>query len=358
MDIGILMGKLQFLHYDLAKALLIIVIYALLAKFTDIVLDRFVLKLAKKTRWTFDDAILKVVHAPVCWTIFFLGVLHSLLWVRLGQPWDVIVPSAVRTLILVVWWIAVFRFVSWAVESSVSILERQGKIGHDIFFLFKNVIRVSVAAVGVLWMLSIWKVNLTPLFASAGIAGIAVALAAKDTLANFFGGISIFVDRSFKVGDYIILDSGERGEVVDIGIRSTKMKTRDDVLITVPNSILANAKIINESAPIPRFRIRVPVGVAYGSDLGKVEALLVRAAHDNPLVNNDPAPRARVRAFSESSIDFELLCWVADPGKKGLAMHRLFGAIYEVFEREGIVIPFPQRDVHLIQAFDQSSPKS
>ena len=84
-------------------------------------------------------------------------------------------------------------------------------------------------------------------------------------MANFFGGISLFADQAYKVGDYIILDRGERGEVMDMGLRSTRIKTRDDVMITIPNAILANSKIINESAPVPRFRIRVPFGVAYGT---------------------------------------------------------------------------------------------
>ena len=134
---------------------------------------------------------------------------------------------------------------------------------------------------GLFWVLAIWQINLTPLFASAGIAGIAVALAAKDTLANFFGGISLFMDNAYKVGEYIILESGERGEVVVIGIRSTRIKTRDDVIITIPNSIMANSKIINESAPIPRFRIRVPVGVAYCSNLEKVEEILLAVMNAN-----------------------------------------------------------------------------
>jgi MscS family membrane protein len=209
---------------------------------------------------------------------------------------------------------------------------------------------VVVIIAGLLWLLSIWQISLTPLFASAGIAGIAVALAAKDTLANFFGGISIFMDNTYKVGEYIILDTGERGEVVEIGIRSTRIKTRDDVLVTIPNSIIANSKIINESAPIPRFRIRVPVGVAYGSDLAKVENVLLAVADGNSNIEKDPEPRVRLRAFADSSVNFELLCWVKDPRDKGLEVHNLLKAAYKVFEEQSITIPFPQRDVHIIKS--------
>jgi len=177
---------------------------------------------------------------------------------------------------------------------------------------------------------------------------VAVALAAKDTLANFFGGVSIFADRSFKVGDVIILDSGERGEVVEIGIRSTRIKTLDDVLITIPNSLLATTKIVNESAPTPRYRIRIPVGVAYGSDVDEVEATLMAVALAEEEVLRDPKPLVRLRAFGESSLDFVLLAWVADPSHSVGVSHHLLKAIYKHFNDKGITIPFPQRDVHLV----------
>ena len=167
-------------------------------------------------------------------------------------------------------------------------------------------------------------------------------------MANFFGGISLFADRAYKVGDYIILDTGQRGEVVEMGIRSTKIKTRDDVMISIPNSILANSMIINESAPEPRFRIRIDVGVAYGSDLKKVEEILLKVAEENEMLARVPEPRVRLRAFADSSVNFQLLVWVRDPSEKGLQIHHLLGAIYKTFAEEDITIPFPQRDVHFI----------
>jgi len=227
-----------------------------------------------------------------------------------------------------------------------AILSR-GQLGSDLFYMFKNLFRVILVIAGVIALLMIWHIDLMPLFASAGIAGIAIALAAKDSLANFFGGISIFMDRTFKVSDYIILDSGERGEVVEVGIRSTRIKTRDDILITIPNAMMANSKIINESAPIPRFRIRIPVGVAYGTDLEKVESALLGVALANQNVSREPPPRVRLRRFGISSVDFELLVWVKDPSVKGRETHNLLKEVYAVFAAQSITIPFPQMDIHL-----------
>ena len=189
--------------------------------------------------------------------------------------------------------------------------------------------------------------SVTAVFASAGIAGVAVALAARETLANFFGGISILLDRPFTTGNYIILDSGERGEVVDIGLRSTRILTRDEILICIPNSVITNVKVVNESAPAPRFRIRLKVGVAYGTDIEQVEEILMNLARENDLAANNPVPRVRFRSFGDSSLDFELLCWARRPEEKGRLIHGLNKGIYHALNEAGIVIPFPQRDIHL-----------
>jgi small-conductance mechanosensitive channel len=332
----------------LLKRIALVIIYAVFAKGADIFIDRVLRQIAQKTRISFDDKLINYLHIPICWSIFWFGILHALTVAPLEDPWQTILPQVAESVLLILWLIAMIRIFNWIVDYYLSGAHERGKIGKDLFMLMKNVLRVLVIIAGLLWLMAIWQINLTPLFASAGIAGIAVALAAKDTLANFFGGISIFMDNTYKVGEYIILESGERGEVVEIGIRSTRMKTRDDVIVTIPNSIIANSKIINESAPVPRFRIRVPVGVAYGSDLAKVENVLlaVTAANDN--IEKYPEPRVRLRTFADSSVNFELLCWVKDPRDQGLETHNLLKAAYRAFAENAITIPFPQRDVHII----------
>ena len=164
---------------------------------------------------------------------------------------------------------------------------------------------------------SYFGLPITAVFASAGVVGVAVALAARETLANFFGGISILMDRPFRAGDYIVLDSGERGQVKAVGMRSTRLLTRDDILVTIPNSVITNVKIVNQSAPYPHFRVRIGVGVAYGSDLDEVERILLDTVSGEPEVMEEPAPRVRLRTFGESSIDFELLVWARRPEEKG-----------------------------------------
>lgn len=227
-----------------------------------------------------------------------------------------------------------------------------GSIDANLIRIISRVITIVLLFILLLNTTKDLGISLTAVFASAGIVGLALALAARETIANFFGGITILVDRPFRTGDYIILDSGERGEVLEVGLRSTRIVTRDDVQISIPNYKITEAKIINESVPKNRFRVRIKAGVAYGSDVDQVEELLLQTAKSNQLVTRLPEPRVRFRSFGDSALEFELLCWAHKPESKGKLMHQLNRDIYKAFNVAGITIPFPQRDVHLIKEDD------
>jgi MscS family membrane protein len=159
----------------------------------------------------------------------------------------------------------------------------------------------------------------------------------------------IILDRPFKLGDYIVLSDGERGEVAAVGLRSTRIRTRDDILISIPNSVIANAKMINESAPISMSRIRIKIGVAYDSDLKKVEQILLSVAEQNEAVLRDPAPRVRFRSFGDSALELELLCWIDPPQLRGPIVHELNLAMREEFRKQGVQVPFPQREIRILR---------
>ncbi|MBT8099281.1 MAG: mechanosensitive ion channel family protein, partial [Gammaproteobacteria bacterium] len=207
---------------------------------------------------------------------------------------------------------------------------------------------IALFALAIYFAFLAWDIELTAWLASAGIVGLALGLAARDTLSNVFAGVSIVADAPYKTGDFIILDTGERGVVTQIGLRSTRLLTRDDVEITIPNGILGNSKIINEAGgPSEKHRIRIAVGVAYGSDIDHVIATLEKVAADHDEICTDPAPRVRFRRFGDSSLDFELLCWIDRPVNRGRLHHELNCAVYKAFIAGNIEIPFPQRDLHV-----------
>ena len=211
--------------------------------------------------------------------------------------------------------------------------------------LVSNLITVLLIIGGCFVLLRIWSLDLSPLLASAGLVTAIGALAARDALSDFFGGITIFLDRPYHIGDFVVLSGGERGEVVNIGIRSTRIRTRDDVLITVPNSVMVGAKIMNETSLVPQYRVRCRLGVAYHSDLLEVEKVLLDSLKDNPHVLQEPEPRVRYRDFGEWAVELELLAWIKDPRDRGLARDLIIRGIHQAFREGKIDIPFPQREV-------------
>ena len=331
----------------IAGALIIATAAILVALLVGLFMNRIMTILVKKTHHRFDDHILKMVRKPVFLTILLAGALSSVKWARPGPPLEFFLLGLLKTSLIVLWSMTVLRIIRGIGENAVSNWKRSRRSGIEMIRLVENLARLVAIVGSAFLLLSVWEIDVTPLLASAGIAGVAVALAAKETLANLFGGISLMLDQPFKTGDYIILDSGERGEVREIGLRSTRVWSRDDIMISIPNSIITNSKIVNESAPLPSFRVRIKIGVAYGSDIGLVQKVLLEVARKNTTVVQVPEPRVRFRNFGDSSLDFELLCWGRSPEQKGFLVHQLNCEVYEAFNEAGISIPFPQRDVHL-----------
>ena len=273
-------------------------------------------------------------------------------WARLRFDRSQIGPglALLKTLVIISW----LRFF---LRSAESVIETMGRSRRHFNFaqkdtvpLLKNMVIVFLFLAGVYSILISWDINVTGLVASAGIVGLALSFAAQDTLSHLFAGVAILADRPYRIGDFIVLDTGERGKVTHIGLRSTRLMTRDDVEVSIPNGVMGSAKIVNESGGgVKRFRITASVGVAYGSDVEKVLQILTGVGIATPNVVEDPEPRARFRAFGASSLDFDLLVWISDPEQRGLRLHEINCAINRRFQEEGIVIPFPQQDVWIKQ---------
>lgn len=319
-----------------------------LAYAVDFLFSKLFKALVSKTDSDLDDDILKQLHRPIQATVLLSASVASVHLIMEDHPWKGHVSNVIYTILVVMWTAALIR-VSRTIFQYLMHRHRGEAGAAQTLPLLNNLVVVVLVLHGGYWLFALWKVNVTPLLASAGIATAAVALASKDTLANFFGGISIFVDRPYRIGDYVDLASGQRGEVVHIGIRSTRILTRDDVLITVPNSEIANTKIINESGEVPRYRLRAKIGVGYNSDLDVVEKALLDSLDGVPQIMPDPKPRVRLREFGDSSINYELLAWIHFPGDRGVTLHQIYRNVFNNFRAAGVEIPFPQRVVHLHQ---------
>ncbi len=163
---------------------------------------------------------------------------------------------------------------------------------------------------------------------------------------NFVSGLILLFERPIKVMD--IIENGSRtGRVKSLGLRATVVQTFDNAEIVIPNSELITGTVTNWTLAEKKARVRVPVGVAYGSDISQVIEILIRCANEHPLVLSTPPPRAMFLAFGASSLDFELRAWIPDVRQRTSTLSELNQEIESEFSQAGIEIPFPQSDLHL-----------
>lgn len=342
-------NALDFLQpYPYLQALLIIGAFLVLAFLVDRVISSVVSGLVSRTQTQLDDRLVAIMHRPIFTTVALVGLILATYQLDINYLVLLGTIGIIKTLLVLIWLTFGLRLSGMMLSAMKRQEDRFQFVQHTTEPLLKNAVAVLLFVAAAYTILIAWDVNVTGLVASAGILGLALSFAAQDTLANLFAGVAILADRPYQIGDYVILDSGERGQVTHIGLRSTRLLTRDDVEVSIPNSVMGNAKIVNEAGgPPQRYRIRTSVGVAYGSDIDKVMEVLVGVANEHPKVYENPEPRARFRTFGESSLDFDLLCWIQRPAERGLVVHELNCAIYKRFDAERIAIPFPQRDLYI-----------
>lgn len=210
----------------------------------------------------------------------------------------------------------------------------------------KKLLHYSVVLLGFFLALSMAGIDLKNFAVLAGALGIGIGFGLQNIVNNFISGLILLFERPIKVGDMVVVDN-EWGTVRKIGLRSTTVETFDLAELIVPNSLLVSEKVTNWTLSNSRSRLVVPVGVAYGSDVPKVLAILAEAAREQPDVLKDPEPSPIFVAFGDSSLDFELRVWMADAQKRLLVRNDLLQYIDRRFREEGVEIPFPQRDLHL-----------
>jgi small-conductance mechanosensitive channel len=227
----------------------------------------------------------------------------------------------------------------WAVQTASSADDR-------LIPLIEKILKVVVGILAIIFIFDSWDIDISPLLATAGIAGIAISFAVKDSLANIMGGLQLVLDKTFKVGDKVKLESGELGVILDIGLRSTKLKTYDNEIIYIPNGFLANAKIKNFTVPDIKLRVNVEFGVAYGSDTDKVREVVLEAVKGVDKVLDDPAPAIQFLKMSDFSLDFIARAWVNDYMDAYSTHLTLTDEIYKSLNRAGISIPFPTQTIY------------
>lgn len=303
----------------------------------------------KHTKTQIDDIIAEAIRGPFLVWCFMLSTYITL---EISPVSEEIVNLVGK--VLLVLGIGSVTFVA-ANISSQFIRTYSTKIESTlpVTSLTQNLTRIVVFAVGLLIILNSLGISITPILATLGVGGLAVALALQDTLSNLFSGLHIIMAKQVKIGDYVRLESGEEGYVTDINWRTTRVRMLPNNVVLVPNAKLAQAIIVNYYLPEKEMAVLVNLGVHYDSDLKKVEKVTVEVAkevmRDVTGAVSSFEPFIRYHTFGDFSINFTVILRAKEFVDQYLIKHEFVKRLHERYGKEGIIIPYPIRAINYEQ---------
>jgi MscS family membrane protein len=355
------------LIFGITVSIVIILLSLLLAKLISFLLREIIKPFVQKTKSNIDDKILEVVESATFRLIILGGFYFSVNNLRYGYflnneneesffkksyPFvdkfllfadNVLYLALILIILLLIYRIITILF-DWYAEKINAGDNRN--LSGSLFPLLKKVSKILIAALAVVIVLSRFDVNISAFIVSLGVGSLAIALAAQDTISNMIAGFIIMIDRPFRIGDRIKYGT-ETGDVVEIGIRSTKILDFDNNLVIMPNNEIVKSKIVNVTYPNILTRVIIEVGVAYGTDLKKVKEIMLNAANSHSLISKEVPPDVVLLEFGDSSLNMRLSARTDDYKNAWKMQCELRETIYEEFSKAGVEIPFPQRVVYL-----------
>jgi len=323
------------------------------------VLFRSLRQWSSRTKTHADDIFLEVISGPFMIWVLILGLYLAMQ----ASPLPAYLSAFLGKTLLLLWVVSLMVVASRLVATLIKRYGHQLPGTLPVTSLTQNLARLGVLTIGLLILLNLLGISITPILTALGVGGLAVALALQDTLSNLFAGFYVSLAGQIRIGDYIKLESGEEGYVTDISWRSTAIRALPNNLIIIPNAKLAVAIVTNYHLPEKRMALLIPIGVSYDSDPDEVERILLQEAYegtrDIPGLVAEPAPMVRfIPGFGDSSLNFTLICQVKEFVDQYLVQHELRKRIFRRFREVGIEIPFPIRTVYLRTDSREGPPES
>lgn len=366
---------LTYFHDLLKSALLyqfiisaaVIIISIIAAKLISFLSRKIIQPYVNKTQTVYDDKLIKIIE----WGIFRLviiagiftvfGIFESNWLFLIGRRSNIFdthpyIAAITKILDVILFLYFVFTLVTISFKLVVVSLDwysesidggENRNLSGSLFPLVKKVAKVIIFFIAVVVILSKFDVDISGLLVSLGVGSLAVALAAQETLSNMISGFTIMIDRPFRIGDRIRYAENQTGDVVEIGIRSTKILDFDNNIVVIPNNEIVKSRITNLTYPTSETRVVVEVGVAYGTDVQRAKKLLLAIAKEDEEVIKEISPEVFLIHFADSSITLRLTCRTSNYKDVITTQCRLREKIYDIFQKENIEIPFPQRVVRI-----------
>jgi MscS family membrane protein len=340
--------------YGLGLACLILVGAFVLTRLTRYLLDQFISHLVNRTQTDLDNVVVQAIEFPLRAAILVGSIQVALYTLAIYSLTPITWGWSINTFFLVIYviiaYVLLFRLIGGLVEwyAHTYVYTAETRADDQFLAFFRHLAYIVLTTAAVIIVLSRMEVEVSALVTTLGIGSLAIALAAQATLGDMIAGFMIVIDRPFRVGDRVeVMDIKTWGDVVEVGLRSTRILTRDNRLVSVPNSVIGKGLVVNYSIPNSCFRVETRVSVAYGTDLEYARRVIIEAICHESWVMADRPIEALFIEFGESALVFRVRCWIEHFIETRRVIDKMNTAIYQALRREGIVIPFPQRDLHL-----------
>ena len=317
----------------------------------NLILEKLLLRITKRTKNNLDNQILNAARLP----LYFLAVVFALdIALRrlsfLPWDWNTWLKEGFFIFYFLVGfifsWRLVTHFFRWYEDEMAQRTETN--LDKQLFPFFERIVLILLSTIGIITVLSYYEIDITAMVTTLGIGSLAVALAAKSTLEDTISGFMIMIDRPYRIGDRIeLMDLDTWGDVVDIGLRSTRIRTRDNRMVIVPNSVIGKSLVVNYAYPNDQYRLQIHIGVAYGTEIEKARQVMIDTVQKVEGVLSDRPVEALFLEFGDSALIFRVRWWLESYVDTRRMFDRVNTSLYNALKKENIQLPFPQLDVNL-----------
>ncbi|MBS3159465.1 mechanosensitive ion channel family protein [Candidatus Woesearchaeota archaeon] len=330
------------------KALSILLIVVILIKLFLFILKKIIKKIIKRTKTEIDDILIEKLEKPIILILSLIGLKIIIKSLEFNEKADIYLKHGINSILILIGTYILILIINILLDlwGKRFAKKTESRLDDELLPMVHKFVKITLFILAFIVILQEWSINITPMLASLGIAGIAIGFAVKDYLANIVGGIALILDKNFKVGDYIVAE-GETGQIQEIGLRTTRIKTFDNELITIPNGVLSNTKIQNYMQPDLKVRVVISFNVAYGASHKKVKDIALSILKEIPESLKEPTPSVSFIEMGDFSLHFKLYFWVKDPDERMKVKDKANCLLYDALNNAKIEIPYPTHVVYI-----------
>ena len=293
-------------------AIILFLFLVVFIKFILIIVKTISRKIVKKTKTIIDDQILERTENPLFTTLIIVSFRYVVSFVEIAKEYLPFLNNIIDSITIILITYTIYSIMSVFLEHYITKINKETKTNfHSELIPFAaNFSKILFICIAFIFVLAIWNVDITPILAGFGIAGITIGLALQSTLSNIFGGMSLILDKNFNIGDEIKLDNELEGNILDVGLRSTKIRTKNNELLIVPNSVLATSKIINYAKPSTHLRIQIDFVLNKKDNVEKISKSIIEKSKKIDFIEPGTKPEIIINSIEEDKLKMKANFWI------------------------------------------------